>query len=57
MRQVARAATTSDVETAPEPFVLPRDVAEEPSPAPLFPRASTSDRIRDALLRWLDEEL
>lgn len=54
MRKTAKSLATR-AEQAPPPE-LPLRVPEAPPPAPL-PRNRTSDRIKDALLRWLEEEL
>ncbi|GAO02790.1 hypothetical protein [Anaeromyxobacter sp. PSR-1] len=54
MRKTAQLLATR-TEQAPPPE-LPLRAPEAPPPAPL-PRNRPADRIKDALLRWLEEEL
>jgi hypothetical protein len=54
-RQVAATSTRSP-EPAARTLVLD-DSAEAPGPPTPLPRLGTADRIRDALRRWLEEDM
>jgi hypothetical protein len=57
MREVLRLATTArPLDTSASTLPLDRAAERPPPPRPL-PEPRTSDRIRAALLRWLEEEL
>jgi hypothetical protein len=54
MRKAQRSVTTRTEEIAPAELPLPAPTV--PPPLPL-PERRPADRIKEALLRWLEEEL
>jgi hypothetical protein len=55
MRKPLPSPPTRTLELAPRPLLLDR--LAEPPPGAALPERRPADRIKDALLRWLEEEL